>query len=141
MPTKHKNSDPSLTIDGNEMKCHGRRIRLNADEDRDGATFCDPYGSSYVGEIEVFQSFGVDGLETLIRPLVNTIVQVVYTPTELGVAEDPSEANPQYRFDARVPPFAIVDAGIREFSPFTLSLEAEEGTMEKTIDGTTWTKI
>ena len=138
MPTKLKNSDPSLTIGVVEMKCHGRRIRINADEDPDGATFCDPYGSSYTAELEVFQSFGADGLETVLRPLVNTIENFIYTPAD-GVAA--SVDNPHFRFDARVPPFPVIDAGIREFSPFTIPFEVEEGTMEKSIDGTTWTAI
>lgn len=138
MPTKFKQSDPSLTISGNEMKCHGRRIRIPSTTDPDGATFCDPFGTAYTPELEVFQSFGTDGLETLLRPLVNTIVDFVYEPDG---AEDASVDNPHYKWEARVPPFPVVDAGIREFSPFTISFEAEEGTMKKTVDGTTWTDI
>lgn len=128
MPTKLKNSDPSLLIDTEEMKCHGRRIRITASVDTDGATFCDPYGSAYAAELEVFQSFGATGLETVLRPLVNTIVTVTYTPADGEVA---SVDNPVFAFSARVPPFNIVDAGIQEFSPFTISFEAEEGTMTK----------
>lgn len=138
MPTKYKQSDPQATVGAVEMKCHGRRIALTPTVDDSSATFCDPFGSLWTFSVDVFQSFGTGGLETDLRPLVNTIVQVVY---EVEDGATVSADKPNYRFDWRVPPFPVVDAGIREFSPFTISGEIEEGTLEKTVDGTTWAAI
>lgn len=136
-PTKIKQS-PSLTLDGNEMNDHSRRAVITSTRDTDGATFKRPFGSAFAVEIEVFQSFGADGFETIMRPLVNTIVEAVYSPKDGEVA---SVANPHLKCQVRIPPFDFINSGIDEFSPFSMTLPAEEGTTEKSVDGTTWTAI
>ncbi len=132
-----KLSDPQATIGSLEMKCHGRRIVLTDVENTDGATFCEPDGSTYSFGMEVYQSFGASGLEANLRPLVGTIVEVLVESKDGTVSEE----FPQWKFDWKVPNFPVIDAGISEFTAFTRSRDIEEGTLQKSIDGTTWTAM
>ena len=127
---KYKQSNPSFQLAANELNASGRRFAIRAEEDTDGATFTAPFGERWVAEIEIFQEFGVAGIEETLRPLVNTIVALEYSPdAAAGVSAD----NPTITGQVRVPPFTLVDAGIREFTALTITMEFEEGTYNKAI--------
>lgn len=98
-----------------ELNCAGRKVTF-APGDRQ--TWCHRDESI---NLEVVQSFGAEGLWNQLNPLVDTEVPFVFLPVAgKAVGVD----NPQAAGTLLVPDYIpFLDAGIREFSPFTLEFQ------------------
>lgn len=131
MPTKFEMVDPSLTLGGTELKCHGKRLSMLSELNPATDTWCSK-GVIYKVVSENFQSFGADGFETLVRPLVNTQVELILKPDDATASVD----NPHFKGTVKVAPFNIVDAGASEGDGHTtlnISWTFVEGTVMKDI--------
>jgi hypothetical protein len=123
---------------GVQIQCMANEVKVEVDQDENKTeTFCGSY-TSYKAEvwtitITALQSFGADGLETLVRPLVGTI-----QPFKLnGSADDPPDTvdNPTLSGDALVKAFDWMTAAVGETSDFDLVL-AVQGQPTETPPGT-----
>jgi len=140
--TKADVKTPSITIGGIEMSCHGRQIQITLERTPSMDTWC---SKGVTGKLvnAFFQSWGVDGTEAVLRPLVNSTVEIIFNPG--GEAVIASVDNPIVRGTAIVPPFDFVnvepgddDQGVT-LIPITFSFI--EGSLEKTIDDLAYTPL
>lgn len=111
--------DPPTT----EMKCHGRRFNITADQTfEDVETFCN-VGGEAPGvikrsiNIEVFASFGAEGLWNVLYPLEGTLVYFAFDLAGTGTG---AVGNPIMEGQCYVPAIPFIDAGVKKFSPFSL---------------------
>ncbi len=141
MTTKADIKLPSITLAGTEMQCYSRLTRIEPIRNTRKDTFCKK-GYDWRLTNGYFQGFGPTGFETLVRPLVDTLVQVIFDP---GLAASASDANPHLRGDVLVPNFTFVDVEPGDSDEGVTLVQMEftyvDGTVEKTIDGTNWVAI
>jgi hypothetical protein len=112
---------------GVEVQCMANQVQATADQDDTTTeTFCGSY-TSYKAEVwtitlTALQSFGDDGLETLVRPLVGQVIPFTIVPE----ADDAiSVDNPAMWGTARVKVFSFLDANVGEASSFDLVLAVQ----------------
>ena len=112
-------ADPPTT----EMKCHGRRFNITADQSfEDIETFCNPGGEApgitkRSINVEVFQSFAAEGLWNVLYPLEGDLVYFSFSPDGTTTG---SATNPIMEGQCYVPAIPFVDAGVKKFSPFSI---------------------
>jgi len=130
VPAPFRLDSPSLLIGATatpttEMRCHGRRISITADQAyEDIETFCNPAGESpgtvtRTITIEVFQSFGAEGLWNTLAPLEGDLIYFSFSPDGTTTA---STSNPIMEGQCWVPAISFIDAGVKKFSPMTIAL-------------------
>lgn len=114
--TVSNRAEPVVTVD---LTCYSRGVHLSPDEDDASATFCDPLGFTWVLTLDLLQSLGADGLHTLLTSLggPGTLIDWEFAYTDAVASVD----NPHWTGEARLPAWAIVDAGINE--PTEINLE------------------
>lgn len=121
--------DPSLTVNGTELKCHIRKISLVPEDSMaDVETVCNPGGeapstTTWVAEIEALQSFGPEGAEPgfwdTMLPLAKTKADFVLKPRDTTVGP----TNPSATFEAWVPSIPFMDSAIGESTVLTLEFK------------------
>ncbi len=129
---------PSLTVGGTELSCHGRKINIPADRKPSKDTWCSS-GVTHRLEVSFFQSWGAGGLEAVLRPLVNTSVEIIFNPESGTVA---SVDNPMLKGIAKVPPFDFInvepgddDEGV---TLLDMSFTFQEGSLKKSVADGVW---
>lgn len=110
-----------------ELQCMSNGVDATPEQDENTTeTFCGTY-TNYKPEvwtitITVVQSFGTDGLWTLMRPLVGTLVDYTITPDS---REPVSVDNPALIGVALVKAFSFVSGSVGEASEFDLVLAGQ----------------
>jgi hypothetical protein len=110
-----------------ELQCYANNVETNIDQDETVTkTFCGVY-TSYGPEkwtivLTVLQSFGADGLWTLVQPMVGTI-----QPFTLMADADatPGVDNPVMSGTAMVKAFPFLSGAVAEPSEFDLELAVQ----------------
>lgn len=127
MESPFKLVKPSLLIGESpnqiELNCAGRKVALVPVDNTDSATFCDPDGSGWELRLDVLQSFGAEGLWNQLHPLKNTDVAFEFLPKD---GEAVSASNVQVTGTFRIPRIPFIEAGIKEFHPYTITFEIED---------------
>jgi len=112
-----------VTVD---LTCYARGLHLMGEENDALATFCDPLGYDWLLTIDLLQSLGDEGLDTLLWSLggPGTVVdfQFAYMKMEPG-PQVGSADNPLWEGQVRLAAWPIVDAGINE--PTEINLEMD----------------
>lgn len=109
-----------------ELQCFANNVETNVDQDETVTkTFCGVY-TSYGPEkwtivLTVVQSFGADGLWTLVSPMKGTVQPFVITPAEGAVSVD----NPVMSGTAMVKAFPFLSGAVNEPSEFDLELAVQ----------------
>jgi len=142
MPTKLDVKNPSISIGGTEMACNGNGIDVTFTPNPARDTWCEKGVDARLVNA-MFQSFGPDGTETILRPLVNTEVEIIFNPG--GEGEPASVDNQIIKGTAIVPPFDFVSAKPGDNTEGVTNLQITfaflEGSVEKTIDDALWTAM
>ena len=110
-----------------ELQCFANNVETNIDQDETTTkTFCGVYVSygpeKWTIVLTVLQSFGVDGLWTLVQPMVGTIVPFVLQADADAV---PSVDNPVMSGTALVKAFPFLSGAVNEPSEFDLELAVQ----------------
>lgn len=122
-----------------EIQCSANQVEAAPEQDETTVeTFCGTY-TTYKPEvwtitIGALQSFGDDGLWTLVRPLVGTTVPFRLLPDSRVAA---SVDNPQMEGMATVKAFAFLNAEVGEASEFDLELAVQGEPTFTTTPGVT----
>jgi hypothetical protein len=110
-----------------ELQCFANNIETNIDQDETTTkTFCGNYKSygpeTWTIVLTVVQSFGADGLWTLVKPMVGTVVPFTLTPD----ADNPiSDTNPAMTGTCLVRAFPFLSGAVNEPSEFDLELAVQ----------------
>jgi hypothetical protein len=110
-----------------ELQCYANKVETNVDQDETVTkTFCGLY-TSYGPEkwtivITVVQSFGADGLWTLVQPMAGTVQPFVLMAGPDAVA---SVDNPVMSGTAMVKAFPFMSGSVNEPSEFDLELAVQ----------------
>jgi len=113
--------------DGVQIQCMANEVKVEVDQDENKTeTFCGSY-TSYKAQVwtitlTALQSFGTNGLETLVRPFVGSIV-----PFKIRGDADATESidNPTLSGTALVKAFPWMAAAVGETSDFDLVLAVQ----------------
>jgi hypothetical protein len=110
-----------------ELQCYANNVETNVDQDETTTkTFCGIYVSygpqKWTVVLTVVQSFGAEGLWTLVQPMVGTI-----QPFELMADADaaPSVDNPVMSGTAMVKAFPFLSGAVNEPAEFDLELAVQ----------------
>jgi hypothetical protein len=111
---------------GVPLQCYANNIETNIDQDETTTkTFCGVYKSygpeTWTIVLTVVQSFGSDGLWTLVKPMVGTVVPFVLSPDEGVVSVD----NPVMSGTCLVKAFPFLSGAVNEPSEFDLELAVQ----------------
>lgn len=114
------------TVSGVELQCYANNVEITPEQDENTAkTFCGVYKSygpvTWTITLTVLQSFGADGLWTLVQPMVGTVVPFVVTPAEGA----PSVDNPIMSGECLVKAFPFLSGAVNEPSEFDLELAVQ----------------
>lgn len=118
---------PEISIGGTDIKCHASKLTLTPDQQYESAsTFCNPGGeipttATWTCEIDVLQSFGVDGAWNLLHGLRGTQQTFLVYP---GTGTTASPENPGAQFDAYVPAIPFLDVEPGKTMTYTLEFKA-----------------
>jgi hypothetical protein len=110
-----------------ELQCFANNVETNVDQDETTTkTFCGIY-TSYGPEkwtivLTVLQSFGADGLWTLVQPMVGTIQPFVL---QADADAAPGVDNPVMSGTAMVKAFPFLSGAVNEPSEFDLELAVQ----------------
>lgn len=122
--TKPEVVDPPSAAVTVDLTCYARGVHLMGDEDGALATFCDPLGYAWKLTLDLLQSLGADGLDTLLWSLggPGTLLEFEFAYIKDDVT--PAVAsNPHWTGTCRMTAWPIVDAGIDE--PTEINLEMD----------------
>ena len=111
-------------VTGVEMQCYSNNVAVEVEQDETTSeTYCGTY-TNYKPEVwtitlTVLQSFGADGLWTMVKPLVGTTVEFAILPD----ADQPvSVDNPIMTGTARVKAFPFLSGAVNETNEFDIEL-------------------
>jgi hypothetical protein len=120
-------TNPSLLIDGKELKCAANQIEHKIDQNtNDYDTFCGSYRSYGVERhtitVSLYQNFDTDGPWQVLSPLAGTLVDFELIPDK-AAANGPT--NPTMFGTVRVPAMPFLKAQVNEASNIDIDLSVQ----------------
>lgn len=114
-------TNPWITLNGVDFTCMCAGVHLVPEEDDALATLCDPYGYAWLLTLDLKQSVGPGSCDEALWSLggPGTIVNFEFAYDKAAS----SAANPHWTGQARLPAWAVVDAGINEPTDITLEMD------------------